>query len=116
MRKFLPLAVMTGIMLNPFTAAYIKNDLYASFNMNEYELASENDDASNNSTHTYGYVANEWDNNAPVYESDFSLYNEIPYRFPETCLFLKIHIRLRGTRILMVHVGRLHRWDLLNLI
>ena len=83
MRKFLPLAVMTGIMLNPFTAAYIKNDLYASFNMNEYELASENDDASNNSTHTYGYVANEWDNNAPVYESDFSLYNEIPYRFPD---------------------------------
>lgn len=82
MRKFLPLAVMTGIMLNPFTAAYIKNDLYASFNMNEYELASETDDASN-STHTYGYVANEWDNNAPVYESDFSLYNEIPYRFPD---------------------------------
>ena len=83
MRKFLPFAVMTGIMLNPFTAAYIKNDLYASFNVNEYELTSENDDASNNSTHTYGYVANEWDNNAPVYESDFSLYNEIPYRFPD---------------------------------
>ena len=82
MRKFLPLAVMTGIMLNPFTAAYIKNDLYASFNMNEYELASETDDASN-STHTYGYVDNEFDNNAPVYESDFSLYNEIPYRFPD---------------------------------
>lgn len=89
MRKFLPLAVMTGIMLNPFTAAYIKNDLYASFNMNEYELASENDDASNNSTHTYGYVANEWDNNAPVYESDFSLYNEIPYRFPDDMSVLK---------------------------
>ena len=36
--------------------------------------------------------------------------------FPMTCRFLKIHIRLRGIRILMVHVGRLHRWDLLNLI
>lgn len=116
MRKFLPLAVMTGIMLNPFTAAYIKNDLYASFNMNEYELASENDDASNNSTHTYGYVANEWDNNAPVYESDFHYITRFHIDFPMTCLFLKIHIRLRGTRILMVHVGRLHRWDLLNLI
>ncbi len=82
MRKFLPLAVMTGIMLNPLTAAYIKNDFYASFNSNEYELASEIDDEGN-STDTYGYVANEWDNNAPAYESNFSLYCEIPYRFPD---------------------------------
>lgn len=87
MRKFLPFAVMTGIMLNPFTAAYIKNDLYASFNVNEYELTSENDDASNNSTHTYGYVANEWDNNAPVYESDFHYITRSHIDFPMTCLF-----------------------------
>ena len=103
MRKFLPFAVMTGIMLNPFTAAYIKNDLYASFNVNEYELTSENDDASDNSTHTYGYVANEWDNNAPVYESDFSLYNEIPYRFPDDMSVFK-------------NTYPVTRWDLLNLI